>query len=424
MFKGVGLMVLVATLICVSILVIFLEWRAVHGIAKSLGRNSDLPDFAVSGGDLPVGEDADITGADKDLGGDAGKSGKGFLDPTKKPFASSSIPAFPTPREMRHANCISHQYDLAALPNASLVIPYLNETWAQMEATLGSILTYTPMEIIDEILFVDDGNAREWQYHDKLTALHPKIRVHRNVNRQGLIRSKVIGARLIKSKVIIFMEPHCIVLRQWIEPMLDRLAASNNHSTLTMPTLDIIPETNFNEYKVANHHIGGFDWSLTFNWMALIEERNRSYTYPQPYPTPALSGGIFGIWRDFWELMGTYDTNMTEWGGEHIEMSLRTWRCGGRIEIVPCSRMGHVFRAKNPYIVHPSLVVRNQKRAALVWLDNHLEDFYHAVPSARYMDAGDVTERKQLKDSLKCQSMDWYVDNIYPELKVSQPRRR
>merc|ERR1712216_387339 len=91
-----------------------------------------------------------------------------------------------------------------------------------------------------------------------------------------------------------------------------------------MPVLDIIPEDNFNDYKVANHHIGGFDWSLTFNWMALIQERNRSYHLPDPYVTPALSGGIFGLWREWWEKSGTYDTNMTEWGGEHIEGSLRS----------------------------------------------------------------------------------------------------
>jgi len=30
------------------------------------------------------------------------------------------------------------------------------------------------------------------------------------------------------------------------------------------------------------------------------------YTYPDPYPTPALSGGIFGIWTD-WEIVESRD---------------------------------------------------------------------------------------------------------------------
>ena len=52
--------------------------------------------------------------------------------------------------------------------------------------------------------------------------------------------------------------------------------------------------------------------------------------------------------------------------------------------------MGHVFRAKNPYVVHVpeaaalashlflalEQVMKNTKRAALVWLDEHLEDYY------------------------------------------------
>jgi len=352
--------------------------------------------------------------------GEAAKAGQAGDAGAAEPL----VPSFPTPPEMRHRACVNRQYDLDALPRVTLVIPYLNETWFHISRTVASMLAHTPLDLVDEFLFIDDGNSKEWQFHDKLHAMHPKIRVHRNEERQGLIRSKVIGAAMVKSPVLFFMEPHCIVARQWLEPLLENLAGSAEHSLLVMPTLDIIPENDFNVYRNANHHIGGFDWSLTFNWMTLIEQRNRTYRYPEPYPTPALSGGIFGIWRDFWERSGTYDTNMTEWGGEHIEMSLRTWRCGGRIVVVPCSHMGHVFRAKNPYVVHPMEVLKNAKRAALVWLDDRLEDFYREMPLARKLDAGDVTERLRLKESLHCQSMAWYIANIYPELNEKQPRRR
>lgn len=335
-----------------------------------------------------------------------------------------SLPAFPAPPEIRHRQCVSTVYETSKLPTTTMVIPYLQEQWYQIEKTIAAVLAYTPLELLDEILFIDDGNPVEWQFHENLTSLHPKVRVHRNEERQGLIKAKVTGAALTSSPVIVFMEPHCIVGRHWLEPLLVQLMTNGNHSTIVMPTLDIIPEKDFNDYRTANYHIGGFDWSLTFNWMTLIKDRNKTHRMPEPYPTPALSGGVFGIWRDFWEYQGTYDTQMTEWGGEHIEMSLRTWRCGGRIEIVPCSHIGHVFRTKNPYPVHIKEVVKNLKRAAVVWLDEYIDKFYAENPAARQLEVGDVSERLAIKERLQCKSMDWYIKNVYPELLGKQPRRR
>lgn len=49
---------------------------------------------------------------------------------------------------------------------------------------------------------------------------------------------------------------------------------------------------------------------------------------------------------------------------------LQVWLCGGSIEVIPCSKIAHIERAKKPYLPDLSVTMkRNAMRVAEVWLD-------------------------------------------------------
>lgn len=222
--------------------------------------------------------------------------------------------------------------------------------------------------------------------------------------------------------ILTFLDSHCEVNSEWLQPMLQRV--KEDYTRVVSPIIDVISLDNFAYLAASADLRGGFDWSLHFKWEQIPIEQKMSRTDPtQSIRTPVIAGGIFVIDKSWFNHLGKYDTQMDIWGGENFELSFRVWMCGGSLEIVPCSRVGHVFRKRHPYDFpegNALTYIKNTKRTAEVWMDEYKQYYYEARPSAIGKSFGSVADRVELRHKLNCKSFQWYLENVYPELKIPE----
>uniref|UniRef100_A0A671QJA0 polypeptide N-acetylgalactosaminyltransferase n=1 Tax=Sinocyclocheilus anshuiensis TaxID=1608454 RepID=A0A671QJA0_9TELE len=324
---------------------------------------------------------------------------------------SERIPSNRALRDTRHYRCTTLHYDLD-LSSTTIVITFHNEARSTLLRTVRSVLNRTPVHLIYEVILVDDFS--EDPNDCLLLTKLPKVKCLRNKHREGLIRSRVRGAEAAGAGILTFLDSHCEVNKDWLPPLLQR-----------------VKEVQFYTYSYCVNSLlsistwilcNCFDWSLHFKWEQLSAEKRAKRADPtEPIKTPIIAGGLFVIDRSWFNRLGKYDTAMDIWGGENFEISFRVWMCGGSLEIIPCSRVGHVFRKKHPYIFpegNANTYIKNTRRTAEVWMDEFKLFYYSARPAARGKSYGDIHGRQELRKSLKCKSFKWYLDNVYPELKV------
>ncbi|XP_027477860.2 polypeptide N-acetylgalactosaminyltransferase 14 isoform X1 [Zalophus californianus] len=319
--------------------------------------------------------------------------------------------------DTRHLRCTLLVY-CTDLPPTSIIITFHNEARSTLLRTIRSVLNRTPMNLIQEIILVDDfSNDPE----DCLQLIKlPKVKCIRNSERQGLVRSRIRGANIAKGTTLTFLDSHCEVNRDWLQPLLHRV--KEDYTRVVCPVIDIISLDNFNYIESATELRGGFDWSLHFQWEQLSpEQKARRLDPAEPIRTPIIAGGLFVMDKSWFDYLGKYDTDMDIWGGENFEISFRVWMCGGSLEIVPCSRVGHVFRKKHPYVFpdgNANTYIKNTKRTAEVWMDEYKQYYYAARPFALERPFGNIESRLDLRKNLQCQSFKWYLENVYPELRI------
>lgn len=117
----------------------------------------------------------------------------------------------------------------------------------------------------------------------------PKVKILRADKREGLIKARLRGAVAATAPVLTFLDSHIEAASGWLEPLLDRIAKDS--TTVVVPVIDVIEDNTF-EFSFTTSdfiQVGGFDWSLTFDWHTVPDsEKKRKTNSAEPTRSPTM----------------------------------------------------------------------------------------------------------------------------------------
>lgn len=261
--------------------------------------------------------------------------------------------------------CGRYRFDTSLMPSVSVIVTVQNEQPGMLTLTVHSVLGRTPPELLRDIVIVDDNGlddfsdddpaARHRSVNDSelaaLQQLSDKLVIVTNANREGVARSRMHGARKATGDVLVFIDSHVEMLSAtWVQHLL--IPIMDNPRTVAAQTLDIINDLDWKYGPGAGDLLYGvitddFWFAYQRSRFGGTDDNGAERERPgrrEPYETPFSAGSLFAIRRDRFFEVGGYDEGMYVWGGENTDFAIKTWVCGGRLVMVPCSRVGHMYR--------------------------------------------------------------------------------
>ena len=196
-------------------------------------------------------------------------------------------------------------------------------------------------EYLKELILVNDNSDSpifNVTFQKAIENLFPPIvKLIRSPKRLGLMKARMAGSDKAICEVFLFLDAHCEVLQDWLEPLLQRI--KNDYRNIAMPPHNRITKwgLELEASVVVQSHRTLFNWDLMQKWEAIPKTEKFLKAKADPVTSPISPGGLFAISRDSWKELGRYDPGFQIWGGENLEMSFKTWMCGGKLEIIPCS---------------------------------------------------------------------------------------
>lgn len=272
-----------------------------------------------------------------------------------------------------------------------------------LRLTLTSLMLNTPWSLVGEVLVVDDGSTLDYLVADAkiLVGKVPGARLVRNEEQLGEGRLRNEMARFARYDIVIFLTPTVVCSPGWLEPLIGLL--QSEPLTLAIPHLDNVNDPVTYDYiTTPDKIVTAITWSLALRVVTSHEDPSANILR-----SPALRGDVFAVTRDFIKKFSLYDESFGDIGAENVDLSLRTWLCGGAVKVAQCSRVG-VLRLSDPLRAHSP---DNVRRLVAWWMPSHKDVIYkHAKVTDDQSVASPPTN--PYTSRLQCKTVDWYLDEM------------
>lgn len=314
-------------------------------------------------------------------------------------------------KDSRPPLCRKLNYD--TLEKVTLIVHFNDYQFNDLKNTMGSILLYTDMDLIEEILVIDDASSLDHIVQEAIKYFRriPKARYlrHRENEPAGTARVRTIAAKEARANIVVFLDWWTICNHGWLEPLIDMLVKDPN--AIAVPHFDKIHDPVSLDYvKSKEHQIATLSWNLAIR----VQEGPGAVSANHGYHhTPAIRGNVFAVRKEFFFSIGAYDTDLDgDGGGEHAELSVRAWLCTGSVKVVSCSRVG-LLNVYDPVKVSST---RNVRRIAEMWFGKRKSTVLRSSglnEKITSVDIGSVSERRNSIPLInQCKEIDWYLTNI------------
>ena len=258
--------------------------------------------------------------------------------------------------DLRPAQCQSRKY--RQLPVATVVVVFGNYEFYDAKLTLMSLLRDDQLsQLVSEILLVDDASSREQVLQDtqnyirSVSASFPLVRLVRLRTRVGRVRARSLAVEQhVTNDVVVFVDAGVVCIPGWLSPLLELVStAADGQTTIAVPHYDHLTHPVSLQY-VETHTdlVASLSWSLTVR----MRRRDTSSVLKDDSElsqnVAVLRGEVFAVRRSFLSSIGgLYDGRLEDGTGvgEHVELSLRTWLCGGSIKV--CLRLSSAYMRAN-----------------------------------------------------------------------------